>query len=606
MPLRSYALLGDMRGAALVSSDGEIDWLAVPSINTPPVCAAMLDPESGGSIQLAPTVPFEVSRRYLDTTLILETTFTTENGTVRVTDALNRGVMGELPWSELARRIDVDHGEIPMHWSVRPGHGLQHHNPWSRIEGGVARVLVGDCHLAVITGGLGQAAVDSQGVTGRFVARGDVPLLLAVTCSEGEPLYVPEVEEIMSRVDSTAQTWRNWAGRIRYGGPWGDLVVRSALTLKGLTVAPNDSIAGAATTSLPEKIGGERNFDYRYAWIRDSSFVIDAMARLGLSEEVHASLAWLLRSVAPHAPDLRAFYNLDGEMASAAMRSADVPGYEGSTPVHVGNAAADQTQLGCFGDLLDAIWRHVENGGRLDPPTGNLIGELADRTCELWHLPDAGLWELGEYKPYTISKMACWVALDRALRLADAGQLTNVHEERWRAERATIRSWIDINCWSANKSSYTFYAGTEELDAAVLLAARTGYCSGDDPRLHSTIDAVAAELGAPGPEGRAQSPLLYRYSGQEGKEGTFIACSCWMVEALIHAGRVDEAARRFEGLVDQANDVGLYAEEMDPTTGEMLGNMPQALSHLAIIGAALSLAKAGARQSSLDHHSSDF
>jgi GH15 family glucan-1,4-alpha-glucosidase len=591
-----------MRGVALVSLDGEIDWLAVPTINTPPLCAAILDPERGGSIELAPTAPFEVSRRYVGPSLVLETTFTTESGTVRVTDALNRGAMGELPWSELARRIDVDDGEVPMHWSVRPGGGLQQLNPWSRVEGGITRVLVGDCHLAVITDGLGQAAVDSAGVGGRFAARGETPLLLAVTCSEGEPLYVPRAAEILSRIDATAETWRNWAGRIHCDAPREDLVVRSALTLKGLTVAPNDAIAGAATTSLPEKIGGERNFDYRFAWIRDSSFAIDAMGRLGLSEEVHASLAWLLRSIAPHAPDLRAFYNLDGEMASQAMRSADAPGYEGSRPVHVGNAAADQTQLGCFGDLLDAIWGHAENGGRLDPATGHLIGELADRTCELWQVHDAGIWELGDYKPYTISKMACWVALDRALRLADAGQLTSVHEERWRAERAAIRSWIESNCWSATKESYTFYAGTDDLDAAVLLAARTGYCSGDDPRLHSTIDAVAAELGAPAAEGRPPSALLYRYSGQEGKEGTFTACGFWMVEALARAGRVDEAARRFEDLVAQANDVGLYTEEIDPTTGEMLGNMPQALSHLAVIGAAMSLADAGARRTSHDHH----
>jgi len=243
--------------------------------------------------------------------------------------------------------------------------------------------------------------------------------------------------------------------------------------------------------------------------------------------------------------------------------------------VHVGNAAAGQTQLGCFGDLLDAVWRYVGNGGCLDPADGAMIVALADRTCDLWRSPDAGLWELGDVQPYTISKIGCWVALDRALRLAEAGQLASVHQGRWHAERAAIRSWIDTYCWSATKRAYTFYAGTDDLDAAVLLAARTGYCDGDDPLLHTTIDAIASELCAPG----ADSPLLYRYSGQEGKEGTFTACACWIVEALIHAGRLDEAAARLDRL---ANDVGLYTEEMDPAGGELLGNIPQTLSHLAI------------------------
>ncbi len=309
-----------------------------------------------------------------------------------------------------------------MRWSVRPGHGLQGINPWCHLDGGVPRLLVGDRQLAVVTAGLGEPTVDRHGVEGRFLARGEEPRLLAVLVTEVRPVPVPDAAEILSRIDATADTWRRWSEQVRYDGPWRETVLRSALTLKALTVAPSGAIAAAATTSLPEQVGGERNFDYRFAWIRDASFAIDAMNRLGLSEEVHSSLAWLLDAVAQEAPDLRVFYALDGSVPSAAMRQVDAPGYRGSTPVQVGNSAADQMQLGCFGDLLDAVSRYVDVGGRLDPRTGMMVEAIADRTCELWRSSDAGLWELGDPQPYTISKIACWVALDRALRLADAGQ----------------------------------------------------------------------------------------------------------------------------------------------------------------------------------------
>lgn len=578
-----------MRGAALVAADGAIDWLALPVMDAPPLCAALLDPVAGGSIELTPTVPFDVSRRYVDDTMVLETTFRTSAGTVRLTDVLNRGAAGELPWAELARRIDVDDGAVPMRWSVRPGHGLAGLRPWCHLQAGQARILVGHRELAVVTDGIGEPAAAAHGVEGRFVARADQghgPGLLAVVAAENEPVHVPAARQIAARIDATAGAWRRWSAQLSYEGPWAGTVVRSALTLKALTVAPSGAIAAAATTSLPEQVGGKRNFDYRFAWIRDASFAIDAMNRLGLSEEVHASLAWLLDAVAREGPDLRVFYALDGSVVPAEMSEADAPGYRGSQPVNLGNSAAGQMQLGCFGDLLDAVVRYTSAGGWLDAATSALVGRLADRVCELWRSPDAGLWELGDPQPYTISKIACWVALDRALRLVDAGQLTSLHEGRWRAEREEIRSWTETHCWSEARQAYTFYAGTDDLDAAVLLAARTGYCDGSDPRLNKTIDAIAAELGA----GEA---LLYRYSGQAAKEGAFLACSCWMAEALARAGRVDEASTWLDAIVAHGNDLGLYTEEVDPVSNDLLGNMPQTLSHLAIIGAATAIERAG-------------
>ncbi len=342
-------------------------------------------------------------------------------------------------------------------------------------------------------------------------------------------------------------------------------------------------IAGAATTSLPEQLGGKRNFDYRFAWIRDASFALDAMSRLGLSEELHAGVSWLLDAVAQESPSLRVFYDLQGKPVSAEMTEVqDVPGYRGSLPVHVGNGAASQSQLGAYGDLLDAVCCYAERGGKLSAADGAMLGEMVDHLCDIWQSADAGLWELGSPEHYTSSKLGCWVAMDRAVRLAEAGQMISPHVGRWRAEREQIREYIDGRCWSKVKQAYAFYADTDELDAAVLLMARTGFCEPRDTRLSTTIDAIVAELAAEG-------SLLYRYSGQQDKEGAFLACSCWLVEALVHAGRIQEADQRFTEFVEHANDLGLLTEEIDPQSGELLGNMPQALTHLAVIGAATTL-----------------
>lgn len=590
--LRDYAVIGDMQTVALVATDGAIDWFPAPTLDSPPVCGAILDPELGGSIGLAPTVDYQVSRRYREGTLVLETTFTTEDGQVRVIDALSLGALGVLPWTELARLVEVVSGQVPMGWHVRPGIRFGSARPWSHLRNGIPMVLLGDQHVALVTEGVGQPCLDGDGdgVSGTFVARPGEAMVLAVVVTDGEPVHVPSGAEVRGRLHRTAERWRQWSDLVSYRGPWRDIVGRSALTLKALTRQSTGAIAGAATTSLPEQIGGQRNFDYRFSWVRDASFALDAVSRLGLSEETHAGVSWLLDAVSQEAPELRVFYTLAGQPVSAEMQQVKkLSGYRCSTPVHTGNSAADQLQLGAYGDLLDAVWRYVRHSGRLDAATGDMLAGMADRVCDIWRSDDAGLWELGSYHQYTSSKIGCWTALDRAWRLGEEGQIHSLHQPRWLEERDRVRAWVDQHCWSSAKQAYTFYAGTEELDAAVLLAARTGFCSGDDPRLHTTIDAIRAELTAEG-------PLLYRYSGQRGKEGAFLACSCWLVEALTHAGRLEEARSLFDGFVQRANDVGLYTEEMDPVSGELLGNMPQALTHLAVIGAATALTEAlGAR-----------
>lgn len=586
-PLRSYAFLSDTRATALVATDGAIDWLALPALDAPPVCAALLDPGTGGSVTLAPVDPYTVSRRYVEGSMAVETTYTTDTGVVRVTDCLNRGVLGLLPWTELARDVTGEQGRVRMHWTVRPGHGLAHAvHPWVRPgAGGRPLFTVGDTRLAVVTEGLGDPVHRSHSVHGEATVHAGSSAVLGLVATASDVLPTPSPQHIRERTALTVRTWQQWSEQVHYTGARRDAVLRSALTLKALTFQPTGAIAGAATTSLPTKIGGKQNHDYRFSWIRDSSYALDSLSRLGLTEELHASVSWMLRTVAQNAPEVRPFYLLSGRPASSAVQKVDgLTGYRGSLPVRVGNGAAEQTQLGSYGDLLDAVSCYVARDGALEAETAAMLERMADRVCDVWRTPDAGFWELGEPRHYTSSKIGCWTALDRMLRLVEAGQITSPHQERWRTERDEIRAWVDEHCWSRVKNSYTFHAGTEDLDAAALLTARTGFCTGDDPRLAGTIAAVRAELGAGG-------SLLYRFSGQHGKEGAFLVCSAWLVEALCHAGRYDEAAELFEDFVGRANDVGVFTEQIDPTTGELLGNVPQALTHLGVIGAATTLAR---------------
>lgn len=583
-PLGAYAPIGDCRTLALVCADGAIDWLAAPALDTPPVLAAILDPEHGGSFGLAPEDEAEVSRWYLEGTNVLQTEFRTGTGVLRVTDALNRGMTGLLPWGELARRVECTSGRVPLRWRVTPGTRFDTARPWTSLRDGVPVCHVADQHLAVCAFDAGTPQLDACGVGGACTLRAGEAALVALVMADAEPVRLPGRAAVEARLDATADTWRRWSDQIRYDGPWREAVLRAVLALKLLVFQPTGAIASAPTTSLPEVIGGKKNFDYRFGWIRDASFTIDALDRLNLDEEVTAALSWLLSAVGRTAPDLRAFYLLSGEVAAAEMSSPDLPGYRRTRPVHVGNAAAAQPQLGAFGDLFDAVWRYASRGNLLDAATAGTLVDLADRACDVWAHRDSGIWELGEHRHYTISKIGCWTALDRAVRLAEAGQLAAPHVDRWRMERQAIRTWVDAHCWSQAKQAYTFYAGGDDLDAAVLLAARTGFCDGDDPRLHSTIDAIVAEL--------ADGPLVFRYSPMVGVEGAFVVCSFWLVEALTHAGRLEEAHDVMEGTLSHASGLGLFGEQLDPRSHDVLGNFPQGLSLLGLIMAAVGYAEA--------------
>lgn len=456
--------------------------------------------------------------------------------------------------------------------------------PWAERRGSTPVLHVGDQQVAVVADGAGEPRISRAEVCGEFTARPGRGALLALAAADSAPLAAPPPAQVRTRLRATEEAWARWCGTVSYEGPHRDVAVRSAMTLKLLTYAPTGALMAAGTTSLPEAIGGKRNFDYRYGWIRDTSFALEALIRLGLRHEAHGTLTWLLDAVAATGPDIRPFYGLRGDVPDE-MRELPLRGYRDSRPVFDGNKAVGQSQWGNYGDLLDSVWLAVDRAGVvLDPGTGRLLEDMAGQVCDRWAEPDAGIWELGERRHYTISKIACWAALDRAIRLAERGQVPARDIGRWRAEAAAIREWTDEHCWSPAKRSYTFYAGTGDLDAAVLLAGRTGYLSGDDPRLAQTIDAVRREL--------ADGPAVYRYTGSRAQEGAFVACSFWLTDALARAGRHAEAREIWDGITARAaNDLGLLSEELDPATGELLGNLPQALSHLALISAAVRLAE---------------
>ena len=580
-PIESYAAIGDGRTVALVAADGRIDWWPVPAMDAPPTFAAILDPERGGYLALSPTAPYEVTRRYLPDTNVLETIFATAGGEVRVTDCLPFGRSGQLAWSELARRIECLHGTVEMHWAVVPGTQLSTAEPWVAEHQDALVIRVGEDQLVVRHFGVGEPVCDGRSVSATFTATAGRPGLLGVVGSSDAPVFLADRDELEGHFPITEQRWREWSAAIRYDGPWGEKVRRSALALRLLQYVPTGAVAAAPTTSLPEVVGGTKNWDYRYMWVRDCAFTIDAFLALRLHDEAQAAVQWMLGALRRTEPDLHVFYRLDGTTPTARETHADVRGYKNSAPVRIGNGAAPQRQLGTFGDLFDMIWQYVDAGHCLDPKTARLLTELADRCCDTWRRKDAGIWELPTKRHYTVSKIGCWTALDRAVRLNEAGQLLSDSVERWASERDAIRVWVDKHCWSAQRSSYMGYAGAEGLDAATLLMARTGFDHGE--RLAGTVEAIRKEL--------SDGPLIRRYSGTD-DGGGFVACSFWLVHALVALGDLEEARTLMDETLALTNDVGLLAEQIDASTGAMLGNFPQGLSHLALINAACAYTRA--------------
>jgi GH15 family glucan-1,4-alpha-glucosidase len=587
VPLRDYAVIGDGRTVALLASDGSLDWLCLPDLDSPSAFGSILDAEKGGSFALAPDAPFTAGRRYLPDTNVLETTFETEQGTVRVTDAMLLPGSGLAPGRELARRVEGLTGCVPMRWRVEPRFDYGNQPATIARHGGTPVATGGRDALAVSAWGAGAPVLDEISISGSFAATPAHVALVVLSSAHQEPLVFPSRTEVESRLAETIAFWRQWAARRTYDGPWRYAVIRSALALKLLIHSPSGAIAAAATASLPEQIGGERNWDYRFCWVRDSAFTLHALMQLGCPHEGESFFWWLLHASQLTHPRLRVLYQLNGG-ERAAEATLPLTGYRGSRPVRIGNGAAGQEQLDIYGDLMQTAWLYSVAGGELDSDTGRRLAEVADLVCEIWRQPDCGIWEVrSEPMHFTHSKMMCWVALDRALRLAERGQIPRAHAAKWRSQAEAIEAFIEERCWSEELGCYVRSPDSSELDASLLLGALMDYPARRDPRMIATIAAVRRELG--------HGPLLDRYRGKDGLtggEGAFLCCSFWLVDALARAGRVDRATEMMNQLMDLANDVGLYAEEVDQDTLEFLGNIPQGLVHLALINAAVSVSKA--------------
>jgi GH15 family glucan-1,4-alpha-glucosidase len=576
-PIGDYAALGDGRTVALVASDGSVDFMSLPSLHAPTTFAAILDPDHGGRFRLTPVGEYEAERRYLGRTNVLETTYRTGDGAVRVTEALTLQDGGLLPWVEHARRIEGIEGSVRLEWRLEPRFDWGREAPRIVRRGDLLVAAGAGLQLAVHSWDAGEVEPEDGALAGSFETASGQRALLALVAGHEQPLHWPSRDHVEARLDATRRVWERWLGLWAYDGPWEQEVARSALALKLLVYAPNGSIAAAPTTSLPEVIGGDKNYDYRYSWVRDSAFTLDALMRLGIPEQVQESFGCLLRSVRQTAPDLRPFYDLDGCVPTRAETLDHLRGYRCSHPVRYGNAASTQVQLGSWGDLLETAALYCSEGNVLDEETGKMLADCVDRVAILWPDEDSGMWELDEHRHYTTSKIAVWMAFDRALRLADEGQLPAKHVPQWREQRDRLHAWIEERCWSEELGAYCGWAGEESLDAGILRAMRMDYPERE--KLDRTVDTIRERLAA-GPG------LVYRTSEHVGQEGAFVACSFWLVEALARLGRVDEACELMELVFPHSNDLGLFSEEVDPESGELLGNFPQGLSHLALVNAA--------------------
>ena len=586
-PISDYAAIGDGRTVALVARDGSVDWLCLPDIDSPSIFAGLLDSKRGGSFKLSPDVPFDVERRYLPGTNVLETTFHTDVGAVRVTDAMTLPAAGLTPFREVARRVEGLSGCVPLRWKVEPRYGYGRWKTRIDTRGMVPVASAYSDAVAIRSWNAGKPELAGGTIGAQFQARQGDRALVALAAAHQEPLVFPNRASVEARIDGTTAFWKHWSDGC-YRGPWSEAVVRSALALKLLVYAPSGTVAAAATTSLPEVIGGERNSDYRYCWIRDAAFTLTALLQVCSDREAHAFFWWFMHATQLSHPHLQVLYRMDGGVRTPEIE-LPLDGYQGSKPVRCGNAAAKQLQLDIYGDLMETAWQYAQTQN-IDRETAHRLAEVADLVCRIWRQPDSGIWEVrGQPTHLTHSKVMCWVALDRAIRLVRQGGIPSRNVRRYQQEADTIKEFVETNCWSASLRSYTRAAGSEEMDASVLLMALMGYSDPKSARFLGTIDAVRRVLG--------NGPLLRRYDGADGLAGTegfFLTCSFWLVHALALAGRLDDAARLMEELLGLANDVGLYAEELDASTGAMLGNFPQGLVHIALVNAASAIAKAAA------------
>ena len=583
--IEDYAVIGDTQSAALVGRDGSIDWLCLPRFDSGACFAALLGTPDHGRWLLRPTSPVrETRRRYRGDSLVLETEFHTDDGVVRVVDAMPIRTR----WPDLVRAVEGVEGRVPMRMELVIRFDFGSIVPWVRKVGRNTLLAVGgpdalELRSPVPTRGEGMTTVADFEVS----AGERVPFLLTWHASHEEP---PLPADPLKQLDETERYWQRWADRCSYQGPWREAVVRSLLTLKALTYAPTGGIVAAVTTSLPERIGGVRNWDYRYCWVRDATLCLYALLQGGYHEEARAWRDWLLRSVAGSPDDLRILYGVRGERRLPELELPWLPGYENSRPVREGNRAADQLQLDVYGELMDAMYTARRVGLTNSENAWRVLRIQMQWLERNWTQPDEGIWEVrGPRRQFTHSKVMCWVALDRAVKMVEQFGLHGP-VDRWRAVRDQIHAEVCEKGWNAARGSFTQFYGSDALDASLLLIPQVGFLPAKDPRVVSTVDTIQRELVHDG--------LVLRYRTEEigvdglpPGEGAFLPCSFWLADALAMLDRHDEARALFERLLGLRNDVGLLSEEYDPRACRLVGNFPQAFSHIALVDTASNLGR---------------
>jgi GH15 family glucan-1,4-alpha-glucosidase len=591
-PIAEHGLIGDLQTAALVTTDGTVDWFCCPRFDSPSVFASLLDHGKGGRFRIAAEADDCVVRQlYFPDTAILITRFMTPDGVGEVIDFMPV----EAPHRtsdrhRLVRVVRCVRGELRFVLECAPrfDYGRQAHELELTEQGAVFRTP--ELQLTLHGGGAGVLQRDGNDVRGALTVRaGQAGGVMLESAADGPPRTMTP-EELLGLFEETARFWRDWLGRSTYRGRWREQVDRSAITLKLMTYAPTGALVAAPTAGLPELVGGERNWDYRFTWIRDSSFSVHALLGLGFTEEAEAFVRWVSDRAAEQAGEasgpLKIMYRVDGSADLDEEILDHWEGYAASKPVRIGNGAADQLQLDIYGELLDSVWLADQHGLRVGHPGWVKLSQLADWVCQHWDQPDEGVWETrGGRQNFTYGRLMCWVALDRMVRMAqEYGRPADL--ARWTTERDRIYAQIMEHGWNPRRHAFTQHDKTEVLDASLLMMPLVGFVVPSDPLWLSTLDAMDGEL--------VSDSLVYRYDpsaspdGLRGHEGTFSICTFWYVDALARSGRLEQARLAFEKMFTYANHLGLYAEEIGQT-GEQLGNFPQAFTHLSLINAAVNL-----------------
>lgn len=581
-PIGDYAFISDSNSVALVSREGSIDWCCMQRVDAGSCFGRLLDWEKGGYCAITPRGSYSSSRRYIEGTLVLETTVEAEAGEVRILDFFTMAAdPQEYPYRQLLRIVEGVRGYVELDLTIAPRFDYGEVKPWLRQEevrlysatgGNNGLLIASDADIATSAGHTLEATMRVHAGERLRLSIVSVP---SVRVDE-QTFERPDVETTDRRMEETLEWWRNWSSRLDYEGPDRTGVHRSAVVLKGLMHDLTGAIAGAATTSLPESIGGSLNYDYRYNWIRDSFLTVHSLAEIGFTAEANRFRRFIERSAAGDVDEMKTIYGVGGERRLTQIPLSHLEGYRGSRPVHIGNAAADQLQLGIYGELMNLAWYWHRRGNSPDDDQWRFLVALVEKAAQLWREPDSGFWELGETQHFVFSKAMCWAALDKGIRLAEEC-MRRAPVQRWEETREEIREAVESEGYDEERGIFVQSFGNKELDASLLLLPKMEFIDYADERMVRTTDAIREGLGEGG--------LIKRFINPE--EGAFVACAFWLAECLARQNRIKEARQTFERAVGASNDLGIFSEEYDTQHSQLLGNFPQGLSHLSHIMAAV-------------------